>query len=133
MSLFLHKGKATVGERLQGLKSCKKTGAKNNQFGCFLCPMKLFFATLLLLCLSGNTFAQYNKDLIQTGVVLNEKRQHFDAYLKEEVINKTFAEPLDSDTEYKYESAVLGASQFMIQSAVVKAGFDTLFLHYDSL
>ncbi len=77
--------------------------------------------------------AQYNRELIQTDVVLHEKREHFDQYLKENVIAKTFTQPLDSNSEYKYESACLAASQFMLANDKVKAGFDSLFLHYYSL
>ena len=97
-----------------------------------LVKMKIF-VTLFLLCLFVDGFAQYSKDLIQSNVVLNEKRKRFDEYLKNDLIGKTFYEPLDSNNEYKYESACLAASQFMIKNDTVKAGFDTLFLHYDSL
>ncbi len=92
-----------------------------------------FIATLVVLFLFIESIAQYNKDLIQTNVVLNDKRKRFDEYMKNDVIRKTFTQPLDSDNEYKYESACLAASQFMIKTNVVKAGFDTLFLHYDSI
>ncbi len=94
--------------------------------------MKLFI-TFFLLCWFVDGFAQYSKDLVQTNVVLNEKRKRFDDYLKNDLISKTFHEPLDSNNEYKYESACLAASQFMIKNEAVKAGFDTLFMHYDSL
>lgn len=94
--------------------------------------MKLFI-TIFLLCLLVDGFAQYNKELIQTNVVLNDTRKHFDDYLKNDLIAKTSKEPIDSDNEYKYESACLAASQFMIKNDWVKAGFDTLFFHYDSL
>ncbi len=90
-------------------------------------------ATLLILCLSGQLFAQYKQEFIQTNLVLREKRQRFDEYLRNDAIGKTFTEPLDSNTESKYESACLAASQFMIRSSLVKAGFDTLLFHYDSI
>ncbi len=94
--------------------------------------MKIILA-LIWICLGTGTFAQYNKNLIYTSVVLNDKRKKFDEYLNRDEIARTFIEPLDSNNEYKYESACLAASQFMITNEVVKAGFDTLFLHYDSL
>ncbi len=94
--------------------------------------MKLVI-TLIYLALSSCAMAQYNQELIQTKVVLNEKRKAFDNYLRNVEIGQTFTQPLDSNTESQYESACLGASQFMIKSEVVKSGFDTLFLHYDSL
>ena len=99
----------------------------------YTCAVKKYFIVLFLLLTGGGAWAQYNADLIQTNVVLSANRQHFDEYLKADVIGKTFAEPLDTNNEYKYESACLAASQFMIQSDVVKAGFDTLFAHFDSL
>ncbi len=95
--------------------------------------VRKLFAAFLFLFFIGDISAQYNPELIQTNVVLNDRRQHFDQYLHADVIGKTFSEPLDSNTESKYESACLAASQFMIQSDIVKAGFDTLFLHYDSI
>ena len=97
-----------------------------------LIKMKILI-TLIGLCLGSCAVAQYSKELIETSVVLNDKRKQFDNYLKQDEIAKTFTEPLDSNSEYKYESACLAASQFMIKNDVVKAGFDTLFFHYDSL
>lgn len=94
--------------------------------------MKIIFSFLLCF-FACQISAQYSMDLIQTNVVLNDKQQHFDDYLKNITINKTFTEPLDSNNEYRYEEACLAASQFMIQTRIVKGGFDTLFIHYDSL
>src|SRR4051794_39042044 len=94
--------------------------------------MKLFI--LFFLLVTGiNAFAQFNPDVIQSDVVLYAKRQSFDKYLHETVIGKTFQQSLDSNSESYYESACLAISQFMIVSDVVKAGFDTLYMHYDSL
>ncbi len=90
----------------------------------------LFFIFILFII---NAIAQYNPSAIHTDVVLYGKRQSFDKYLRETVIAKTFKEPLDSNAEYLYESACLAISQFMIDNEDVKAGFDSLLLHYDSL
>ena len=95
--------------------------------------MRNYFFAVCFLFFSADLYAQYNIDLIQTNVVLNDRRQHSDEYVRENVIGKTFTQPLDSNTESKYESACLAASQFMLQSNIVKSGFDTLFLHYDSI
>jgi len=91
------------------------------------------FILLFLSVFSIHAFAQFNPDVIQSDVVLYAKRQSFDKYLRETVIAKTFREPLDSNSEDYYESACLAISQFMIANDVVKAGFDTLYRHYDSL
>jgi hypothetical protein len=94
--------------------------------------MRLIIFFLILLC-AASSIAQYNADAIHSDVVLYSKRQSFDKYLRETVITKTFAQPLDSNSEYLYESACLAISQFMIDNAEVKSGFDSLLLHYDSL
>jgi hypothetical protein len=91
------------------------------------------FILFFLLVLGIHAFSQFNPDVIQSDVVLYAKRQSFDKYLRETVISKTFQEPLDSNSEFYYESACLAISQFMIANEVVKRGFDSLYLHYDSL
>jgi hypothetical protein len=91
------------------------------------------FILLFILVFSTHAFAQFNPDVIQSDVVQYAKRQSFDKYLRETVIGKTFQEPLDNNSEDYYESACLAISQFMIADDVVKRGFDSLYLHYDSL
>lgn len=85
----------------------------------------LFFTSSLM--------AQLSRDAIQTDVVLYQKRKSFDKYLREKTINETFAQSLDSNTEYTYETACLAISQFMIESPEVAAGFAKMFQQYDSL
>src|SRR4051812_11032775 len=91
------------------------------------------FILFFLLVFSVHSFAQFNPDVIQSDVVLYAKRQSFDKYLREIVIGKAFQERVDSNSEDYYESACLAISQFMIANEVVKKGFDSLYLHYDSL
>ncbi len=94
--------------------------------------MKSFILfSLIFSCIQA--VAQYNSDVIQSDVVVYAKRQSFDKYLREIVIGKTFKQPLDSNSENYYESACLAISQFMIANEAVKSGFDSLYLHYDSL
>ncbi len=78
------------------------------------------FILFFLLAFSIHAFAQFNPDVIQSDVVLYAKRQSFDKYLRETVISKTFQEPLDSNSEFYYESACLAISQFMVANEVVK-------------
>lgn len=77
--------------------------------------------------------AQFTREAIHTDVVLYNKRQSFDKYLKEQAIHAAFAEPLDSNSEYKYESACLAISQFLLRSDDVVQGFSKMFAAYDSL
>ncbi len=95
--------------------------------------MKLPAFIILLFTFTSDAFAQLDQNAIQTDFVLYKNRKIFDKYLRDSDINKVFAQPLDSNTEYDYESACLTASQFFIQSPQVKAGFNKLFVQYDSL
>ncbi len=99
----------------------------------YLCTMKfLVFVFLSLVCVSYGA-AQVSQDSIHTDYVLQKNRNRFDVYLRDTAVNKAFAQPLDSNSEYDFESACLAVSQFMIQSPQVEAGFNKLFVQYDSL
>ncbi len=87
----------------------------------------------LFLGFTSHSFAQYKQELIQTNVVLRDKQQRFDTFLRNNVIAETFSQPLDTNTEYKYEAACLAASQFMLHSDIIRTGFDTLFAHYNGI
>ncbi|MBN9297888.1 MAG: hypothetical protein J0I41_12815 [Filimonas sp.] len=91
----------------------------------------LFFAVFL--CTQQIAFSQYTREAIQSNSVLGDKRKSFDTYLRESTIAKAFSMPLDSNSEYQYESACWAISQFLIQSPVVKSGFDSLYIHYTQL
>ena len=77
--------------------------------------------------------AQLVKTTIKTDAVLSKKRQSFDTYLRHGAVDAVFAEPLDSNTEFSYESACLTISQFQLQSPVVEQGLRKMLLAYDSL
>jgi hypothetical protein len=95
--------------------------------------MKRCSLTVLGVLLAFSLWAQFTREAIHTDVVLYNKRQSFDHYLREKVINEAFAGPLDSNTEYLYESACLSVTQFTLQSPQIKAGLDKMFARYDSL
>ncbi len=95
--------------------------------------MKRCTLTMLGLLLACSLWAQFSRETIHTDVVLYNKRQSFDHYLREKVINQPFAEPLDSNTEDQYESACWSISQFLLRSPQIKNGLDKLFAGYDSL
>jgi len=92
----------------------------------------LVFIIVLLECMPG-AFAQVPIDSVHTSYVLEARRKRFDTFLRDTAINKAFAATLDSNTEYDFESACLAASQFMIQSPQVEAGFEKLFTQYNTL
>lgn len=77
--------------------------------------------------------AQWVKSFIKTDAVLAKKRQSFDAYLRYGAVDAVFAEPLDSNSEFSYESACLTISQFQLQSPVVEQGLRKMLTAYDSL
>jgi hypothetical protein len=91
------------------------------------------FWVFLGVIIANNVFAQVPQSSIQTNYVLQARRQKFDTYLRDTAVNKAFSSPLDSNTEFDYETACLAVSQFMLQSPQVETGFNTLFRLYDSL
>lgn len=99
----------------------------------YLYRMRSFGMVLFCLLITSYVSAQLSKDAIQTDVVLHEKRKSFDKYLHEQTIRNAFAQPLDSNTEYLYESACWAISQFMLQSQDIETGFSKMFAQYDSL
>jgi hypothetical protein len=88
-------------------------------------------AILFFLFSFTQTIAQSRREDIYTDFVLYQKRQ----LLKQDLegITRAFALPLDSTTEYKFESSCRAVSQFMLANEEVELGFTKLFLHYDSL
>jgi hypothetical protein len=53
--------------------------------------------------------------------------------LQDRVIRGTFSSQLDSNSEYKYESACWGITQFLCTGPEVQKGFEKLFTRYASL
>ncbi|RFM28655.1 hypothetical protein [Deminuibacter soli] len=95
--------------------------------------MKSLLFAALCCCCAVSSFAQFARESIHTDVVLYNKRQSFDKYLRDKTIRDAFASPLDSNTEDKYESACWAICQFMIRNDEVKQGFDKLFAAYPTL
>src|SRR5882762_8463585 len=93
----------------------------------------LLLLLMLLLALPLLSFSQARREDIYTDFVLYPKRVLLEKDLRERVIAKTFAMPLDSNTEYRYESACNAVSQFLFRSPSVEQGFSILFAGYDSL
>jgi len=81
---------------------------------------------LMLLVLPLLSFSQARREDIHTDFVLYPKRVLLEKDLRERVIAKTFAMPLDSNTEYRYESACNAVSQFLFRSAAVEQGGDAI-------
>jgi hypothetical protein len=96
--------------------------------------MKSLFSIFLLnLFIIHFSFSQQSREDIYTNVVLYQKRTELEKDLRERIIAKTFSTPLDSNTEYKYETACEAISQFQFANADVELGFANLFDRYDSL
>ncbi|HLY71474.1 MAG TPA: hypothetical protein VKR53_17185 [Puia sp.] len=96
--------------------------------------MKSLFSFLFLsLVIYHLSFSQSAREDIYTNVVLYQKRTELEKDLRERIIAKTFSGPLDSNTEYKYETACEAISQFQFASQEVEQGFANLFERYDSL
>lgn len=96
--------------------------------------MKSWIACLLALLLLETTVpAQSRREDIYSGFVLYSKRTEFDKELRDRVVTATFAQTPDRDNEYRFESACLAISQFLLTGREVTQGFDKLFIQYDSL
>jgi hypothetical protein len=94
------------------------------------CAVLLQAAVMLTHLIS---FSQQRKEDIYSDFVLYPKRIAMDKDIRERIIAKAFSNPLDSNTEYRYESACLAISQFLYTGPQEQKGFDSLFIHYDSL
>lgn len=78
-------------------------------------------------------FCQSKREDIYSDFVLYNKRERLNKDLRENIIAKTFAQPLDSNNEHKFESACMAISQFMIANEEVEKGFKQMFNQYDLL
>ena len=96
--------------------------------------MKVFSLTIFLIFIfQYAATAQTRREDIYSEFVLYQKRALLEKDLRERLIGKTFSLPLDSNTEYKYETACDAISQFLFANDDVKKGFGKLFAKYDSL
>src|SRR5215475_10353278 len=96
--------------------------------------MKVFLLTVSLFFIFCDiASAQPKKEDIYSDFVLYQKRNLLEKDLRERLIGKTFSLPLDSNTEYKYETACDAISQFLFANDNVKKGFSKLFAGYDAL
>lgn len=86
----------------------------------------------ILLLVNNFSFAQSRREDIYTDFVLYQKRELLKKDLQGSIV-RAFSLPIDSNTEYKFESSCRSVSQFMIINAEVEQGFVKLFQHYDSL
>jgi hypothetical protein len=94
--------------------------------------MRVLFVCLLLVA-AGPLWAQTPLAEIHTDFVLYNRRVALEKDLRERVVAKHFAEPLDSDSEDGYLSACWAVDQFLFDGPAVRAGFGRLFAGYDLL
>jgi hypothetical protein len=94
--------------------------------------MKMLLLLFLLAAVEPG-WAQTGPADIHTDFVLYNKRMALEKDLRERVVAKHFAEPLDSDTEDGYLSACWAVEQFLFDGPEVRAGFGRMFAGYDSL
>ncbi len=94
---------------------------------------KFFLLPFAALLIQYHSFAQTKRDDIYSEFSLYQRRVVMEKDLRERVIGKTFLMPLDSNSEYRYESACAAISQFMFANTDVEKGFEKMFLQYDSL
>ena len=101
---------------------------------CYIYNMKMFVSVCtLVLFLQEMATAQSRREDIYTDFVLYNKRMLIQKDLKENTIGKTFSQPIDSNTEYRFEAACNAITQYMFSDETVKQGFEKLFIRYDEL
>lgn len=93
----------------------------------------LIFFNLVILFLVATSYSQTRREDIYSENTLFQKRAAFKKDLNERIIGKDLLLPLDSNTEYKFESACWAISQFLLTGTVIEQGFTKLFNSYDSL
>ena len=94
--------------------------------------MKLLVAAAIILLVNNLSIAQSRREDIYTDFVLFQKRELLKKDLQGNIM-RTFSLAIDSNTEYKFESACRAVSQFMLVNDEVEQGFVRLFNRYDSL
>jgi hypothetical protein len=99
--------------------------------------MKYLLLLLLLpaasLLIAVRADAQTRREDIYTDFVLYNRRVTLEKDLRERIIGKHFAMPLDSSSEDGYLSGCWAVSQFLFDGPEVLEGFGRLFAGYDSL
>jgi hypothetical protein len=80
---------------------------------------------------TDQSIAQSRREDIFTDFVLYHKRELLKKDL--EGIVRVFSLPIDSNTEYKFESSCRAVTQYMMVNEAVEQGFVRLFNRYDSL
>lgn len=109
-------------------------GCSELSVGHYICSMKFWTVCLLgLLTAPWTAQAQTRREDIYSNFVLYDKRAWLEKDLRDNVVGFTFAQPIDSNTEYRFESACLAIAQFQLSGPDVSNGFNKLFLQYDSL
>src|SRR5882757_4630104 len=94
---------------------------------------QLILTGMILLLSISAAVAQSRREDIYSDFVFYQKRIALEKDLRERMIGRNFALPLDSNTEDKYLSSCWTVSQFLFATPEVDRGFTTLFNGYDSL
>jgi hypothetical protein len=113
---------------------CQHLRCVVNQFGTnftFMKSLALVLAAVWMM--HGMCLGQLKKEDIFSEFVLSQHRVVMENDIRNRIIGKTFASVLDSNTEFKYESACQAITQFALSGPQVELGFATLFSQYDSL
>jgi hypothetical protein len=87
---------------------------------------------ILLLLINLSVFAQYDPAAIWTNFATQKQRDGLKNMLYNRTIGNTFSQPLDSNTEYQYQSAFWAISQFLVYNDTVKTGFQNVLSTYNN-
>jgi len=85
---------------------------------------------LLFMLLSLAAKAQYDPASIRSDFATQKQRDGLKKMLHQRTIGNTYAQPLNRETEYQYQSACWAISQFQVYNDTVKAIFSRLLASY---
>jgi hypothetical protein len=88
--------------------------------------------SILLILINLSSSAQYDPAAIWTDFATQKQRDGLKRMLYNRTIGNTFSQPLDSNTEYQYQSAFWAISQFMVYNDSVKTGFQNVLNAYNN-
>lgn len=92
--------------------------------------MSVIFCVLLF---PGTIYSQVKAETIYSKAVLYNERAKLKRFLEKDVIERVFALPLDSASEYRFEGACNAVTQYLVYNDAVQQGIEKMTVAYRAL
>jgi hypothetical protein len=92
--------------------------------------MKSGFLLILFISIQTTLTAQYYPGEIRSDFATSKQRDGLKKMLYERTIGNSFSVPLDTNSQFQYQSAFWAISQFIVYNETVKKGFTNSFAAY---